>query len=64
VRIENTGRGQALNQQKLFTRFNREQQSETSTGLGLAIVKAIADLYSFTVSYSFTDRHSITISFR
>ncbi len=64
VHIENTGRGHALNQQKLFTRFNREQQSEASTGLGLAIVKAITDLYSFTVAYSFTDRHIIRISFR
>jgi signal transduction histidine kinase len=64
MRIENTGRDQALNQQKLFTRFNREQQSETSTGLGLAIVKAITDLYSYVISYSFTDRHIISILFR
>jgi len=64
VRLENTGKDQALDQQKLFTRFNREQQSDTSTGLGLAIVKAIADLYSFNISYSFTNRHIITISFR
>ena len=62
--IENTGKNQALNQQRLFTRFNKEQQSETSTGLGLAIVKAIADLYSFKISYSFTGSHIIQVSLR
>jgi signal transduction histidine kinase len=64
VRFENTGSSQPLNQEKLFTRFNREHLSNTSTGLGLAIVKAIADLYTFHISYSFSDRHIITISFR
>ena len=64
VRFENTGPGQALDQEKLFTRFHNEQSTSGSTGLGLAIVKAIADLYAFSIHYSFMDRHIITISFR
>lgn len=64
VQIENTGRAEALDSQKLFSRFYKEQQSPTSTGLGLAIVKAIADLYAFTVTYTYSNRHRLTVSFR
>lgn len=63
LRIENTSRSQELDQRKLFTRFNRQQQAESSTGLGLAIVKAIADLYSFDIVYDFSDKHVLTVSF-
>lgn len=62
--IENTGLQAALNQQKLFSRFNHEAGSETaSTGLGLAIVKAIIELYSFTIDYSFPGNHRFTLKF-
>ena len=54
---------EALDEQNLFTRFGKMQQSENSTGLGLAIVKAIADLYSFSVSYNYDQKHMITINF-
>lgn len=61
--IENTGGGTALDEQNLFTRFNTQQHSDNSTGLGLAIVKAIVDLHSFKISYAYTGRHILTISF-
>ena len=61
IRIENTGREGALVEQKLFSRFSKQQQSENSTGLGLAIVKAIADLYSLKVSYLYTTVHTFTV---
>lgn len=63
ISIENTGTNTALNEQKLFTRFSAEQHSDNSTGLGLAIVKAIVDLHSFKISYSYTGRHILSISF-
>jgi len=62
--IDNTGKNQSLDKQKLFTRFNKEKQSQTSTGLGLSIVKAIADLYYFSVSYTFTGVHVMQVDFK
>ena len=62
--IENTGRNSALDKQLMFTRFNKEKQSETSTGLGLAIVKAICDLYSFTINYTYNTRHVMTVNLK
>ena len=62
--VENTGYREALDEQKLFIRFNQQKQAESSTGLGLAIVKAIADLYSFTITYAYNNRHTITVVFR
>jgi signal transduction histidine kinase len=64
VSIENAGREEALDEQNLFTRFNKKEQSETSTGLGLAIVKAITELYSFNISYFYTTRHKFTVYFK
>ena len=63
ISIQNTGTEEALNEKNLFTRFGKMQPSENSTGLGLAIVKAIADLYSFNVSYSYDQKHIITVNF-
>ena len=61
--VSNTGKNEALDQQKLFTRFNKEKQSQTSTGLGLAIVKAIGDLYQLKISYRFTGKHVMQVTF-
>lgn len=60
--IRNTGKHEAINPERLFSRFNNDHESPNSTGLGLAIVKAIADLYSFKVSYTFDGEHMITIT--
>jgi len=64
VSIENTGGEEALDEQNLFTRFSKKEQSENSTGLGLAIVKAIIELYSFNVSYFYSTRHTFTVYFK
>lgn len=64
IQIENPGKNGALDEQKLFSRFYKEQPSPTSTGLGLAIVKAIADLYAFTVTYTYNNRHRLTVAFK
>ncbi len=61
--IQNTGVNTPLNEQDLFKRFDKKQQSENSTGLGLAIVKAIADLYKFKISYRFNNTHALTVDF-
>ena len=62
LQIENTGSKKPLNEQTLFTRF-AAGNSNASTGLGLAIVKAIADLYHFNVTYTYTQQHTFTLSF-
>lgn len=60
--VENTGSSAALNQQQLFSRFYKGEQSPQGTGLGLAIVKAIADIYDFRVEYGFQEgRHRFTV---
>lgn len=62
-RIENSGKDQSLEESRIFSRFNTELKTETSTGLGLSIVKAICDLYSFSITYKFATRHSMTLRF-
>jgi signal transduction histidine kinase len=63
VKIENTGQAEALDRQALFKRFNSNQAVAGSNGLGLSIVKAIADLYSFDISYNHEERHIFFVSF-
>lgn len=53
--VRNTGVPKTLEQEKIFTRFQKNQQNQSGTGLGLAIVKAIAELYGFSVSYEFKE---------
>ena len=61
--IENSGKETPLNEQKIFSRFYKENSSSASTGLGLAIVKAIADLYQFELTYSYQQKHIWTVNF-
>ena len=62
--VTNTGKNVALDQQNLFVRFNKDNQSLSSTGLGLSIVKAIADLYQFRLSYDFNGKHVMKADFK
>ena len=62
--ISNTGKDTALDQQNLFVRFNKDNQSLSSTGLGLSIVKAIADLYHFNLSYYYNGKHVMAVNFK
>ncbi|MGX5818672.1 sensor histidine kinase [Chitinophaga lutea] len=51
--IQNTGRQQALDGERIFRRFARDSRDEESMGLGLEIVRKIADLYGFEVTYAY-----------
>lgn len=62
--ICNTGRRYALDKNKIFNRFHKDDASNASTGLGLTIVKAIAQLYSIEINYEFVDsRHHFQLFF-
>lgn len=62
--VSNSGKGKALDHQKIFNRFHKDSPEKNSTGLGLAIVKAIADLYHIGIQYSYIgNRHVMTLSF-
>ncbi|MGK6351213.1 sensor histidine kinase [Parapedobacter sp. DT-150] len=56
--IANTGQKQALDADRIFTRFYRSGDHTSSTGLGLAIVKTIAQLHQAQVTYRYAaDMH-------
>jgi len=57
--FENTGISQALNKEKLFTRFSKINPSAQGNGLGLAIVKKIVDLNHWKIHYSFSENKHI-----
>lgn len=62
IHFENTGISQALDPEKLFTRFSKLNPSTQGNGLGLAIVKKIVDLNPWKIHYSFMEnRHIFTI---
>lgn len=62
--ILNTGSENSLNQDKIFTRFQKSEEHQSGSGLGLAIVKAIAELYDFSVSYDFKNgMHEFSVHF-
>ncbi len=49
--IQNTGRAEIANPERLFTRFYKENTSGNSVGLGLAVVLKICDVQHWKVSY-------------
>lgn len=62
--VSNTGDGQPLNEEKIFTRFYKSDSSTRGTGLGLSIIKAICNLYGFSVEYHFENqKHYFIINF-
>ncbi|MBO6183408.1 MAG: HAMP domain-containing histidine kinase [Chryseobacterium sp.] len=62
--VLNTGADNSLNNEKIFTRFQKSEQHQSGSGLGLAIVKAIAELYDFSVSYDFKNgMHEFSVNF-
>ena len=52
-RIYNSSEGGALDENRLFRRFQKQSGSSESTGLGLEICKKICILYGWTLEYSF-----------
>jgi signal transduction histidine kinase len=62
ITVENTSTVHALDADQIFKRFYKNSDANTSTGLGLALVKSIADIYGFTVEYSYNGKHVFVIS--
>ncbi len=54
LKIANTGNGQPLNNQKIFTRFYKESHDPGNNGLGLSIIKKICDQSGITPFYNFS----------
>lgn len=64
VTFFNTGANTALNPDRLFNRFSKENPSSKGNGLGLAIIKKIAELNNWDISYHFQDNlHYFTVTF-
>ncbi|MDB5152562.1 MAG: yedV, partial [Mucilaginibacter sp.] len=61
--IQNTGEDTALQNDQIFTRFNKSYKSEGS-GLGLTISRQICENLKFTLDYSFEGiYHTFTVKF-
>lgn len=58
--VENTG-SQALDADKIFTRFYKDSSQTQSSGLGLAIVQSIAAVSGFRIRYTFENAHRFTV---
>lgn len=62
--IENTGRPQPLDEDKIFQRFQKDSTDNNSIGLGLEMVKKICLINQYAVTYSFRNGlHSFTVMF-
>lgn len=63
MKISNISNENALNEEKLFKRFQRQNQYETGTGLGLEIAKKIADAFHLNLNYQFkNNRHCFILT--
>jgi signal transduction histidine kinase len=64
VIIKNSAKGEGLDPNKLFQRFQKQSADSNSIGLGLEIVKKITSLYQFAVEYQFAgNSHLFSVSF-
>lgn len=62
--ISNSGLDKALDPDKVFRRFHKESNDQSSTGLGLAIVKSIVAISGYQISYTHTgSMHQFTLKF-
>ncbi|WPR75019.1 HAMP domain-containing sensor histidine kinase [Algoriphagus sp. NG3] len=61
LQVSNTGKRKELDSKKIFDRFQKETNNNSSTGLGLAIVHAICRLYGFEVNYTFDGQHCFEV---
>ena len=53
-----------LDENKIFSRFYKDENKKESTGLGLSIVSTIAALYNLNIKYGFhNDMHQFEITF-
>lgn len=60
--VSNAGRAEALNPEKIFSRFQSIRTSKRSNGIGLAISKAITERYNLNLNYEFTGKHIFYIT--
>ncbi|MEX1121201.1 MAG: HAMP domain-containing sensor histidine kinase [Balneolales bacterium] len=60
-KVCNTSTADALDEEQLFKRFSKKQETASGNGLGLAIVQAICDFYDFEINYSYDDLHCFQI---
>ena len=58
--INNTGEPEALNNEKIFTRFHKSSGSEGS-GLGLTISRQICENFNFSLNYAFQEGNHLFI---
>lgn len=62
--LENIGRQTALDETKIFQRFQKESTDNNSIGLGLEMVKKVCSINNYDVTYKFLNNlHRFTISF-
>lgn len=62
--IQNTGKLSALDDKKLFKRFQKESTDSNSIGLGLTIVKKICAIYQYSITYQFSNGlHTFSVVF-
>lgn len=63
LQVKNTGDQNALEENKIFTRFHKSSGSEGS-GLGLTISRQICENFGFTLNYSYQEEyHVFTVEF-
>lgn len=62
--IENSSNYPELDRNKLFHRFEKQNNNTKSTGLGLAIIKSIISIYDIHISYSYTGKHQFILTFK
>lgn len=63
--IKNTSNHSGLVKEEIFGRFNKKSRAAGTVGLGMAIAKKIADVYNFTLFYSYEeDMHCLRLEMR
>ncbi len=63
ISFANTGHNKALDPEKIFERFYKDNASE-GTGLGLAILKQICNRHNYQLDYTYHhDLHTFTVTF-
>lgn len=63
--VWNTGKEQALDPERLFSRFYNDSENPHSTGLGLAIARSVALVSGFNLDYHFEEGgHTFSLNFR